>query len=263
MTKEEFIDGCNALIAEKNKELEVLRKKEKEIDTLEKLIASIKELSEEDFKMLPLAHEPIEEETESEYEKEGPNLTVNWDLLHIDMKYGEPYPEEEMVLLSDLGLVSKKKNDLVDRLYTYGYFSIEELMFDYNRRCQSDVIDFEMIRDRIGTYNISLTDWYNLYRAIKKVPDVEIINTDSFYIDFDKEIPSRYFDMSIEELDILANEMNIRLRNQFFRNNLHTVSDVLLVKNKKLFYKSMKNAFGKPAKEIFDKIIEEVNNGNI
>ena len=60
MTKEEFIDGCNALIAEKNKELEVLRKKEKEIDALEKLIASIQELSEEDFKMLPLAHEPIE-----------------------------------------------------------------------------------------------------------------------------------------------------------------------------------------------------------
>ena len=262
MTKEEFIDGCNVLIVEKNKELEVLRKKEKEIEALNRLITSIKELSEEDFKMLPLAHETIED-TESEYVKEGPNLTVNWDLLHIDMKYGEPYPEEEMVLLSDLGLVSKKKNDLVDRLYTYGYFSIEELMFNYNRRCQSDVIDFEMVRDRVGIYGTSLTDWYNLYRTIKKVPDVEIINTDSFNIDFDKEILPRYFDIDIEELDILANEMNTRLKNQFYRNNLHTVADVLLVKNKKLFYKSVKNAFGKPAKEIFDKIIEEVNNGNI
>ena len=264
MTKEEFIDGCNALIAEKNKELEVLRKKEKEIDALEKLITSIKELSEEDFKMLPLAHEPIEEEMESEYEKEGPNLTVNWDLLHIDMQYGEPYPEEEMVFLSDLGLVSKEKNDFVEQLYRYGYHSIEELMFNYERHYQTDVIDFEMIRDRIGTsYNISLTDWYNLYQTIKKVPDVKVINTSSFNIDFDKEILPRYFDMNIEELDNLASEMNTRLKNQFYRNNLHTVADVLLVKNKKLFYKSMKNAFGKPAKEIFDKIIEEVNNGNI
>lgn len=264
MTKEEFIDGCNVLIKEKNKEIEILRKKEKEIDALEKLIASIKELSEEDFEMLPLAHEPIEE-TESEYKKEGPNLTVNWDLLHTYMKHGQPYPEEEMVFLSDLGLVSKEKNDFVDRLRTCGYFSIEELMFNRDRHYQTDVIDFEMIRDRIGTYGVSLTDWYNLYHTIKKVPDVKVINTDSFNIDFDKEILPRYFDMTIEQLNvrIMANGMNTRLKNQFFRNNLHTVADVLLVKNKKLFYKSMKNAFGKPAKEIFDKIIEEVNNGNI
>lgn len=265
MTKEEFIDGCNALIAEKNKELEILRKKEKEIEALNRLITSIQELSDEDFKMLPLAHEPIEE-TESEYEKEGPNLTVNWDLLHIDMNHGEPYPEEEMVFLSDLGLVSKEKNDFVEQLHRYGYYSIEELMFNYEHHYQTDVINFEMIRDRIGTsYNISLTDWYNLYHTIKKVPDVEVINTDSFCIDFDKEILPRYFDMTIEEVNvrIMACGMNTRLKNQFYRNNLHTVADVLLVKNKKLFYKSMKNAFGKPAKEIFDKIIEEVNNGNI
>jgi len=264
MTKEEFINGCNVLIKLKNKELEVLRKKEKEIDALEKLIASIQELSEEDFKMLPLAHEPIEE-TESEYEKEGPNLTVNWNLLHADMEYGEPYPEEEMVFLSDLGLVSKEKNDFVDQLHKYGYYSIEELMFNYERHCQTDIIDFEMVRDRISAYSISLTDWYNLYRTIKKVPDVKIINTSSFNIDFDKEVLPRYFNMTIEEVNvrIMANEMNTRLKNQFHRNNLHTVADVLLVKNKKLFYKSMKNAFGKPAKEIFNKIIEEVNNGNI
>jgi len=235
MKKEDFIKACNATI----------EKKEKEIEFLKNFIHSVEVMPDDIFESIPFSIDIVNTVEEINEIKEPDDILdiIDWDELYLCSSTGEPFPEDEKNLLSTIGLVSECKEDFVDKLYTYGYTCVEDLMFNYDQHYQTTYVDFDCITNRIGSINYNLSDLAKLYFALQKVRGITIKHHNKYNIDYDKykDIMANYPEYSrilidtvldiVTLKDNIINKSKKRITNVMRRAGIKTVLDLLIVKD--------------------------------
>lgn len=172
------------------------------------------------------------------------------------IEYGESIDEEDKRYLIDLGM---PRNEFLEKLYVYGYYSIEDLFWNYkSREITYNKIDFQVLRDRVGRH--TLHDWWKLYDIIAKNTDAVVVNSDFMNIDFDADVEAKYFDMNFDDNNFAKYEISLATRNCLARAGIECIGDLLLVDDFKRFRKETRG-FGPKAWNEVHKLLIKINEG--
>lgn len=183
-------------------------------------------------------------------------LRLKEERIQRSIEFGEPIAEEDKRFLRELGM---PKNEFLDALYTYGYYSIEDLFWNYkSRETIYNKIDFQVLRDRIGRH--TLHDWWNLYDIIAEYTDATVVNSDFMNIDFNAEVDAKYFNMNFDNDNFVKYEISLATRNCLARAGVKCIGDLLLVDDFQKFKKETRGLGPKAWNEVHNLLIK-VNEG--
>ena len=195
------------------------------IDIIEEEYENIPEIPEEEFvKRLNSHHE---ENYDGFYDDDCDELEEDCYDEDSDLDCLTDYPNDfnsewKKIHIKD---ILPDNDEFRKRLIQYGYYTIADLMFDFNNKIQYNFVNFKGIKERVGTIYSTAYDWYTLYNELIK-HHVTVTNKDIYNINYNAVVPAKEDrDISIISL-LMKYDISPRMRNALYRVGFTSLADL-------------------------------------